>query len=334
MRKLLILIAVILILVLAVPLQAASPDDPPGLERAKEVKERHTKGLLAVPGVVGVAVGTTGEDRAAVAVYTESAGVRGLPASLEGVPVVVHVSGKIVALPKPPSPPPGPTPRDRWPRPVPIGVSTGHPAITAGTIGARVKDGAGNVYALSNNHVYADENAASIGDPVIQPGTYDGGTSPADNIGTLYAFKTINFTGGDNVIDAAIALSSLANLGKATPPGGYGTPKSATTAASFKMKVKKFGRTTSQTKGQVAAIQGTFNVGYDAGVARFVNQIVISPGTFSAGGDSGSLIVTDSKNSAADRIPVGLLFAGSPSYTIANPINAVLAEFGVSIDGE
>ena len=73
---------------------------------------------------------------------------------------------------------------------MPIGVSTGHPDITAGTIGARVTDGT-NVYALSNNHVYANKNLAVIGDAVIQPGTFDGGSSPADDIGTLADFEPI-----------------------------------------------------------------------------------------------------------------------------------------------
>ena len=65
-----------------------------------------------------------------------------------------------------------------------------------------------------------------------------------------------------------------------------------------------------------------------------MKQIVITPGTFSAGGDSGSLIVVNSVGSGSDRRPVGLLFAGSSSYTIANPIDAVLTEFRVTIDGE
>ena len=70
-----------------------------------------------------------------------------------------------------------------------------------------------------------------------------------------------------------------------------------------------------------------------------MNQIVISPGGFSAGGDSGSLVVADGKgrSKADDRKPVGLLFAGSSLYTIANPINEVLAGFEgmtLSIDGE
>ena len=219
-----------------------------------------------------------------------------------------------------------------WSRPVPIGVSTGHPDITAGTIGARVKDASGKVYALSNNHVYANENRASIGDNALQPGVYDGGRNPADAIGTLHAFKPIEFSRrANNVIDAAIALSSSVSLGKATPPGGYGTPMSTTATAPIGMPVMKYGRTTGLTRGQVYAIDATVNVRYSAGVARFVHQIVITPGTFSAGGDSGSLIVVD--GTVDTRKPVGLLFAGSSSYTIANPIADVLMNFGVTIDG-
>ncbi len=63
-------------------------------------------------------------------------------------------------------------------------------------------------------------------------------------------------------------------------------------------------------------------------LARFVNQIAITPGDFSGGGDSGSLIVT----SDANLNPVGLLFAGGDTRTIANPIDPVLASFGVTID--
>ena len=79
------------------------------------------------------------------------------------------------------------------------------------------------------------------------------------------------------------------------------------------------------------------NVSYgDAGVAKFVNQIIIEPGGVSAGGDSGSLIVADGKgkSKAIDRMPVGLLFAGNAFITIANPIDAVLTRFGVTVDGE
>lgn len=156
------------------------------------------------------------------------------------------------------------------------------------------------------------------------------GPEDVDNIiGSIVQGLTRPLT--NNVIDAAIALSSSVSLGKATPPGGYGTPMSTTATAPIGMPVMKYGRTTGLTHGQVYAIDATVNVRYSAGVARFVHQIVITPGTFSAGGDSGSLIVVD--GTVDTRKPVGLLFAGSSSYTIANPIDDVLMNFGVTIDG-
>jgi hypothetical protein len=194
------------------------------------------------------------------------------------------------------------------------------------------------VYALSNNHVYANENAAAIGDNVLQPGPYDGGTNPADAIGTLAASQPIYFCNPypsncpSNAIDAAIALSSPALLGKATPSDGYETPQAATVAPKVGLRVKKYGRTTGLTQGRIYAIKATVNVSYNTGVARFVGQIVITPGSFSAGGDSGSHIVVNGGND--DRKAVGLLFAGSPFVTIANPIGLVLSQFNVTINGQ
>ena len=343
MRKLILIGIIIAILVLPIAaVQAAPPPDgPPGLERAIEVKERHAETLLGVPGVAGVGVGHNRDSSPAVIIFTETPGVRGMPAFLEGIPVVMRVSGKFFAQPKPDKPGKPPKPpeepdlstKDRWPRPVPIGISTGHPNVTAGTIGARVTDGTG-VYALSNNHVYADENQANKGDTVLQPGFVDGGVDPYDSIGTLFDFEPIVFsTSANNIIDAAIAISSTAALGNATPNDGYGTPKSDTAVAQVGMRVKKYGRTTGQTNGRVVAINMTVDVGYGTGVARFVDQIVISPGAFSAGGDSGSLIVVNTKGRDNNK-PVGLLFAGSQFYTIANPIGPVLDRFGVTVDGK
>ncbi len=220
-------------------------------------------------------------------------------------------------------------------RPVPIGVSTGHPDITAGTIGCRVTDGV-NVYALSNNHVFANENKASIGDNVLQPGPYDGGADPDDAIGTVADFEPIDFhPRATNTMDAAIAVTSEAMLGNATPsgdldyPDGYGTPASGSTAACVGLDVQKYGRTTGHTYGQVTGINATVKVAYSSRKAIFVNQIIIEPGGFSAGGDSGSLVVTKDGKAA-----VGLLFAGSSTATIASPIGPVLERFGVTIDGQ
>ncbi|MBC8085705.1 MAG: hypothetical protein H7Z40_00450, partial [Phycisphaerae bacterium] len=90
-------------------------------------------------------------------------------------------------------------------RPAPSGISIGHPNITAGTLGCLVTDNTdGSLCILSNNHVLADANAASIGDASIQQGSADGGSSPAEDIATLKRFITIDCA-GTNRVDAAIA---------------------------------------------------------------------------------------------------------------------------------
>lgn len=340
-------VAVVTVSVLLFPETASAQGNrDSAFEHVKQVQERNTARLMAKQGIVGTAIGVDYRGEHAILVLLEKAGVGGVPANLEGVPVQAVVTGKFYALLKPaqpqkPAKPPAVNPKSRFPRPVPIGVSTGHPDITAGTIGCRVKD-ASRLYALSNNHVYANSNNAALGDHVLQPGPYDGGKDTDYYwIGTLSNYKTIVFsTSASNTIDAAIAEviqdDGTPRVGNATPSNGYGKPSVTTTAARVGQLVQKYGRTTSLTKGKVYALNVTTNVSYGdvtgdgkEDVARFVGQIMITPGTFSAGGDSGSLIVTQEGNN-----PVGLLFAGSNLYTIANPIDAVLTHLGVTIDGQ
>jgi hypothetical protein len=309
----------------------------PQIQAVMAVQNRHTKKLMADPDVVGTATGLTASGKPAIVVLAKKMLQAGLiPESLEGIPVVVRVTGEIISMKGRPSGKSKNTvdPTKRFDRPVPIGISTGNTGeCSAGTIGARVTDGT-DVYALSNNHVYALENAASTGSQVIQPGLYDTNCIyDANNvIGTLSDFISIDFTGGDNVVDAAIARSSTDILGNSTPSNGYGTPKSTTISASVNQAVQKYGRTTSLTKGTVTAINATVDVSYSSGTARFIKQIIVSSlKPFIKPGDSGSLLVTD-----PGRNPVGLLFAGNGSgkLAIANPIEEVLDSLDVTIDGE
>jgi hypothetical protein len=297
----------------------------PLVQEAIRVQHRHLGNLMRIPEVVGTGVGMGPDGLPAIKVFTARHGVKGIPEWLESTPVQVEVTGMVVAL--------GNT-TVRY-RPAYIGVSTGHPAITAGTISARVKDSSGNVYALSNNHVYANSNNATIGDDVLQPGPYDGGADPADKIGVLYDFEPIDFTfSGVNYIDAAIAKSSTDLLDNSTLPDGYGTPNSETKEASIGLPVQKYGRTTSLTHGKISAINVYVEVcyaqiwGFCIRSAYFYEQMQISGTGFSGAGDSGSLIVTDDAN----KNPVGLLFAGSDTTTFANRIDLVLNAFGVTID--
>lgn len=316
-------------------------------------QESNNGRLLAIQDVVGTAVGLTVNGEPAIKVYTRAAGVRGIPRSLDGVPVEVEVTGEIFALHHRPGHSGGPGGGDTsepsststWPRPVPIGISTGNEGeCSAGTIGARVTDGSA-VYALSNNHGYALENNAPIGSNVLQPGRYDTNCSidPLDVMGTLHDYEPINFNcvwvfgwvcdpALDNEIDAAIALSSTGNLDKKTPSNGYGTPTSTPVPAAVDQQVQKYGRTSLLTRGKVTGVNGLILISYSGGTARFKNQIVVSGSKpFIKAGDSGSLLVTD-----PDLDPVGLLYAGDSSgkTAIANPIGPVLTSFGVTIDGQ
>ena len=321
----------------------AGPVSPPTpvseLSLAVAAQARHTDQMLAISGVVGTAVGLDESGHARVKLFTESSAVRGLPSSLDGVPVSAVVTGAIRAFPVSA----GPTEAGsgalvsrtkRFARPVPIGISTGNQGeCSSGTISGRVKAGS-NTYALSNNHVYALENQAPIGSKVLQPGRFDlnCASGGSDVLGSLSKFVHIKFSNtASNKIDAAIAAVSTNKLSRQTPSDGYGTPRANPIAASLNQQVEKYGRTTGLTTGRVVGLNATVLVNYSNGhVARFVGQIVIQKptGKFSGPGDSGSLIVD------LNRRPVGLLFAGSDDgTTFANPIGAVLNALGVSIDG-
>jgi hypothetical protein len=233
----------------------------------------------------------------------------------------------------------------RWyPRPVPIGVSTGNAEEdSAGTIACRLVDESGTVYVLSNNHVYARENLAHLGEPVVQPGVFDqaGKYNSACDIGALYAFIPIDFATSTNTVDAAIATiltdNGVPRVGFATPSNGYGAPNSTIrllTEADIGLGVQKYGRTTALTKGTVTGTNATLDVVYSDGTARFVNQIIVqSRSAFIKAGDSGSLLVTNDRY----KNPVGLLFAGnSPgTYAVANHIEDVLeafADLGLTVE--
>ena len=239
----------------------------------------------------------------------------------------------------------GPAHRVDEPFPIQLGTSGGNIKDISkgfcygGTLGALVKDASGNQYILSNNHVLARTNVAALGENIIQPGLID--QSPGcfkdstDIVADLSNFVSINFktrgTMRTNAVDAAIAQVRVGNV----DPTGFiidiGTLSSDTVAPSLSMAVKKSGRTTGLTHGNITAVNATIDVSYGSGkTARFTNQIVVGPGSFIAAGDSGSLMV---ENVDTDPRAVGLLFAGGSTTAIANPIGDVLTAFNVSMVG-
>jgi hypothetical protein len=78
--------------------QAAPPEAPPGLARAMEVHERHSRHLFSLSGVVATGVGLPREDAPSIKVFVERAHEHWIPRSLEGLPVEVVETGRIFAL--------------------------------------------------------------------------------------------------------------------------------------------------------------------------------------------------------------------------------------------
>jgi hypothetical protein len=215
-------------------------------------------------------------------------------------------------------------------RPAKGGYSVGHYQITAGTIATGCYDWGSfpdvppAYYLLSNNHVLANSNLASVGDPILQPGPYDGGTIPADVIGRLARFVPIRFIPPTppvplNLVDAAIAQVQFHDLDREVYWIGY--IKTLYMQPKVGDVVQKTGRTTNFTTGRVTNINATVDVNYGSGrVARFARQIIAQTQTgraMGAGGDSGSLVTS------LDEEGVGLLFAGSPTVTIINHLHFV-----------
>jgi hypothetical protein len=216
----------------------------------------------------------------------------------------------------------------------------------SGTLGSLVTRG-GTQYILSNNHVLARSDLGQAGDPIIEPGLVDTGTCTASSARVvanlsepLYSLET----GPVPKIDADIAkvisgdVDSSGNilyLGAMADANGVpvpGAPHAGSgVGATLGMPVAKSGRATGLTCSTVLAVAVNINaVQYQKGcgtgtafTVSYTNQVDIAAGSFSAEGDSGSLIVTQN---TAD--PVALLFGGSDTDTVGNPVADVLNFFG------
>lgn len=200
----------------------------------------------------------------------------------------------------------------------------------SGTLGALVTFN-GAKYILSNNHVLNRSDQGAAGDDVSQPGLIDNSCQVPRIVGDLSAAPPL----GSNV-DAAIALLRDGTMNSNGFIEDIGVPSSTTANATVGMSVAKSGRTTGFTTGMVGSVNTSVNVQYQRGcgggkkfVVSYTNQVVINSSSFSAGGDSGSLIVTNNST----HNPVALLFAGSSTTTIANPINEVLTKLATALGG-
>jgi len=303
------------------------------------IPEEIKKKLLDYPFVTAVGTGYgRGErhknDEKAVVAFVEEKKAESelgeeeiLPKEIDGWKVDVQPVGEIGIEPVEPQ-----TPKDTGEiettdrhRPNPQGVSIGHPDITAGTAGFiawKKEEDYGITYpaprGVTNNHVGANVNDAEKGDSILQPGSYDGGSSD-DKIGELEGFIPIK--DNDNKVDVAWYTIDGRNSNSYVPSVGVPTE---TAQVEEGETVKKFGRTTGLEKGDVRSTDARVRVRYSNGVKEFEGQIIAD--SISSGGDSGSAVVNQ------DGELVGLLFAGSTEITIANPIQTVLDETGLVLN--
>jgi len=335
-----------------------STDQRQLLSTALSAKQNNLRMLLSRPNVVACGVGykvtagsSTGELAVVVSVVrklpeAQLAASALVPRQVDGVKTDVVETGVFRAHQEP---------TDRWRPVVPPGVSIGNVnANTAGTLGCLVRRGS-DTFILSNNHVLADVNQGHVGDPIVQPGRVDGGTAQ-DRIATLAEYIPLDFgsqapgcpvaTGSASVLNAlAGALGSRhrlmayqqtadsnrvdAALARVDDPAsvtpdilGIGRPKGVHRAGLGTL-VQKSGRTTGCTQSRIVQVDVTSQVSYGAAQATFYAQLMAA--NMSAPGDSGSLVLD------MEGYAVGLLFAGSDTATLMNPINVVLQTLNVEL---
>jgi hypothetical protein len=256
--------------------------------------------------------------------------------------------------------------------PVPLGSSGGNNNdydtlgnqivdCCSGTLGSLIQDSGSHQYILSNNHVLARSDHASVGDTIIQPGLIDNdctpngegaGTTPVGSLTGWLALSShatnadaaiaqvdsgaVNATGGILELGARQADGSLA-----TAPPGVSSTGGKGEAAALSLVVAKSGRTTGLTCAGVSALNLDVTVDYYLDCAEtkpyltktYTNQVAISGNQFSDAGDSGSLVVD-----TANAEPVGLFFAGGTdasgvSQGVANPATDVLSELSAQVGG-
>ena len=326
------------------------------MERVERVLCRYQRNIFQIPQVVGVGKGYKSvrgrvtRKPALIVMVKEKLPLSSLahhmriPRFIEGVKTNVVEVGEIRLLG-----------RTDYHRPVQPGMSIGHYKITAGTFGAAVKDRhTGELLILSNNHILANitngrDGRACKGDPILQPGPYDGGredqvigylerfvpiepliqeaTCPQalrfqDMLNKLlkifrpdYQVRLQKLASDYNLVDCAVArpISPEAIREEILELGKI----QGVREVELGMEVVKSGRSSGVTRSTVKVLQATVKVLLDENLTgMFSDQFVTGP--LAQPGDSGSLIL-DRENYA-----VGLLFAGSEQSSVGNRIQNAL----------
>jgi hypothetical protein len=346
----------------AIPSRAQIPAEEftsknPHVQGFMAIQEEFTPVLMAGGDVLGTAVGRDEDGEPSILVYvdleTKNIGqvIRSLPTELRGRRVRIELTDKFRAMPGKPSKPGsgGVSHTAKQPTPIQLGTSGGwrydlaNGYCCGGTLGSLVQIG-GTQYILSNYHVLeadivsgGNKRVAANGDPVVQCGLIDAAcnASATQNVGTLVVKHSLP----NSNVDAAVAAVAPGMVRADGAILEIGTISASTVTASVNQAVKKSGRTTGLTRSKISALNATISVTYEnecaggtAFTKNFTGQIIIAnrSSQFLNSGDSGSLMVEDATTNPR---AVGLLFAGSSSFAVANPIGQVLSFLGATMVG-
>lgn len=221
----------------------------------------------------------------------------------------------------------------------------------AGTLGCLLRDGAGKIFGLSNNHVSGGCGNVPIGMPVLAPGVLD-----AHQLGPIpftigRHSRQLDMSIGDpTTVDTTrnqdVAVFEILDPSRVSSMqrDAYDTPAIVGDMAPG-MVIEKVGRTSGFTRGVVqTTIVGPVGVNYKIQEYGFSGCIYFEPmfivhgigDRFSEGGDSGSLVTA--LGPQGQRAAVGIVVAGlqdskaaGGKVSLVMPIRPVLAELGLSL---
>ncbi|KEI14937.1 trypsin-like serine protease [Clostridium novyi] len=213
-------------------------------------------------------------------------------------------------------------------RPTPGGyvISNEYNTNYSGTLGCLVTDNK-DLFVLSNNHVLAMLNQASIGTKIIEPSREFGGDPKTDTIANLSKYIELKFIEDTSmsvnytdcaiakIIDKSLVSPEIALVGI---PKGINSPK-------LNQRVKKVGAISELTTGVITSIHNTMTVNYQdiKKSAIFKEQIFTS--FMAEHGDSGAILLDQNNN------VIGLLMSGSKNTSVFNPIDTVLKQLNVNL---
>lgn len=222
-------------------------------------------------------------------------------------------------------------------RPVKGGVSEMNSNGTAGTSGpypAKIVDTSkgvwwdeveeGDVVRLSNGHVYAPPGQAKLGQHILQPGPYDGGTPGEDEVGRLAGY--VEMQDGVTVDAAARTVTDESEMyygltgdyGQQTYRGGFDELRGRT--------VVKTGRTTGISRGSIEATSVSARIDYGADVGVVKLRDLVFTTDMSEPGDSGSPVFLDESGEL-----LGEIFAGSDKISVLYKMENAEKSLGVRV---